>query len=373
MAGIVWTGQVNFTDSSDVGTTGVATLTLTPDIGVSNLPALVNGTPGLPPKLRNITVNQVTAGQTPSASTFSKVSDGGPGVASEYDLVLYINKGEKGDTGSTTITSASDVTGTLSNGYTIAYNSVQSKWLISPTLAGDIYAPTTYSSYSGNSNQATLATLQIPAQPFDWRPDVDGFALVNPTSGASTKVELYALLNSTVSGDTVGIGPGVVGNGSLVSLQRAFGGTISSTAAYGRVYAGQACTLYLVAKNNGGYDNWSITNTNVNFTVKVNPIPAVYAKPLTLTINGSPTGGTFTLTYGGYTTTAINLTDPPATVRSKIEALTSVGTGNVTVTSSSTSSPYYNYTITLSSNLATTGFTATTSFTGGTSPTISWS
>jgi hypothetical protein len=242
-----------------------------------------------------------------------------------------------------------------------------------PDLAGDIYAPTTYTSYSGNSNQATLATLQIPAQPFDWRPDVDGYAAVNASSGASTKIELYALLNNTVSGDTVGIGPGVVGNGSLVSLQRAFGGTISSTGAYGRVYAGQAATLYLVAKNNGGVDNWGITNTNVNFTVKVNPIPAVYAKPLTLTINGNPTGGTFTLSYGGYTTSAINLTDPPDTVKVKIQSLTSVGTGNVTVTSSSTSSPYYNYTITLSSNLPATGFTAATTFSGGTSPSISWS
>jgi YD repeat-containing protein len=47
---------------------------------------------------------------------------------------------------------------------------------------------------------------------------------------------------------------------------------------------------------------------------------------------GSPSGGTFTLTFGGYTTTGIAYNATPATVEDDLEALTSIGIGNVVVT-----------------------------------------
>lgn len=54
----------------------------------------------------------------------------------------------------------------------------------------------------------------------------------------------------------------------------------------------------------------------------------------TVTISGSPTGGTFTLTFGGYTTAGIAYNATAAVVQTALEALTSFGTGNVTVTGS---------------------------------------
>ncbi|WP_280389313.1 hypothetical protein [Nocardia wallacei] len=54
----------------------------------------------------------------------------------------------------------------------------------------------------------------------------------------------------------------------------------------------------------------------------------------TVTITGSPTGGTFTLTVDGQTTTGIAYNAAASAVQSALEALSTVGTGNATVTGS---------------------------------------
>lgn len=372
MSGIVWTGQVNFTDSSDVATTGVATLTLTPDVGVSNLPALVTGPAGPPPTLRNVTVNQVDAGVALPASSFTST-----GTAGQYDLVLYVNKGATGATGTTTISAAADVQGSPTSGYTLAYSNALAKWVVSPALAGDIYSATTYSTVSASvAAQATLATITVPAQPFDWRPDVEGYATA--TGGASSKVELGCYLNDAYTGNQVGYGPGVTGNASICTLQRAFGAAIG-TGSYGKILAGTQATLYLVAKQvntlSSG-ETWSVQGSSVNFSAKVNPVPSVYNRPITVSISGAPTGGTYTLTYGGQTTSAIAYNATASTVQTALQALTSIGSGNATVTgylsgvASSSGTSLAPFTVILSSSLASSqsAITATSSLTGGTSP-----
>lgn len=56
------------------------------------------------------------------------------------------------------------------------------------------------------------------------------------------------------------------------------------------------------------------------------------AAPVVLTIKGAPTGGTFTLSFGGQTTTAIAYNATAATVQTELGKLTSIGAGNVQVT-----------------------------------------
>lgn len=86
---------------------------------------------------------------------------------------------------------------------------------------------------------------------------------------------------------------------------------------------------------------------------------------VTATITGGPTGGTFTITVGGQTTTGIAYNASAATVQAALVALTSVGTGNATVTGSG-GGPY---TITLATSLGAQTITASgASLTGGTSP-----
>lgn len=88
----------------------------------------------------------------------------------------------------------------------------------------------------------------------------------------------------------------------------------------------------------------------------------------TVTITGSPTGGTFTLTFNGQTTAGIAFNAAASAVQSALVALSSVGSGNVAVTGS-TSGPW---TATFQGSLAHTNVPAMTasgaSLTGGTSP-----
>lgn len=88
----------------------------------------------------------------------------------------------------------------------------------------------------------------------------------------------------------------------------------------------------------------------------------------TVTVTGSPTGGTFTLTYAGQTTAAIAYNASNTTVRTSLEALSTIGTGNVAVTGPN-GGPYV---VTFQGALADQNVAQMTasgaSLTGGTSP-----
>lgn len=88
----------------------------------------------------------------------------------------------------------------------------------------------------------------------------------------------------------------------------------------------------------------------------------------TLSISGTPTGGTFTLTYKGQTTAAIAYNAAAAAVQTALAALSTIGTGNVTCSGGPL--PGTAVTIAFTGALAndTTLLTSTDSLTGGTSP-----
>src|SRR5260370_13519041 len=52
----------------------------------------------------------------------------------------------------------------------------------------------------------------------------------------------------------------------------------------------------------------------------------------TVTITGGPTGGTFTLTFGGNTTSALNWNCTAAQMQTALQALASIGANNALVT-----------------------------------------
>src|SRR6266702_3170850 len=89
-----------------------------------------------------------------------------------------------------------------------------------------------------------------------------------------------------------------------------------------------------------------------------------------IAITGSPTGGTFTLTFGGQTTAAINWNDPASTVQTRLQALSSIGAGNALVTGGP--GPGTPWVVEFAGTMAKTAealITRTTnSLTGGTSP-----
>lgn len=90
----------------------------------------------------------------------------------------------------------------------------------------------------------------------------------------------------------------------------------------------------------------------------------------TLTITGSPTGGTFTLTFDGQTTAAIAYNAAAAAVQSALEALSNVAAGDVVCAGGAL--PGTPVTITFGGSYAGRDvalITATPSLTGGTAPT----
>lgn len=88
----------------------------------------------------------------------------------------------------------------------------------------------------------------------------------------------------------------------------------------------------------------------------------------TVTITGSPTGGTFTLTFGGQTTTGIAYNATTSAVQTALQALSSIGSGNATVTGSAGAW------VVLFAGAKAPGYqtlmTATSSLTGGTNPAV---
>lgn len=86
----------------------------------------------------------------------------------------------------------------------------------------------------------------------------------------------------------------------------------------------------------------------------------------TLTRTGTISGGTFTLTYDGQTTTALQFNDTAATVQTALRALTTIGGSNITVAGGPISTT--TFTFTWAANLASQTIqpmTVTSSLTGG--------
>jgi len=91
----------------------------------------------------------------------------------------------------------------------------------------------------------------------------------------------------------------------------------------------------------------------------------------TVSITGTPTGGTFTLTFSGQTTTAIAYNASATTVANALIALSNIGNSDVTVTSINVGGPY---TVTFTGTLANAPqaqLTATSSLSGGITPAVS--
>lgn len=90
----------------------------------------------------------------------------------------------------------------------------------------------------------------------------------------------------------------------------------------------------------------------------------------TVTITGTPTGGTFRLTFNGQQTGTIAFNAPSSAVQTALQALSTIGSGNATVTGGP--GPGTAYVVTFTGTLAMTNvsvMTAASSFTGGSSPT----
>ena len=147
----------------------------------------------------------------------------------------------------------------------------------------------------------------------------------------------------------------------------AYNATIRATSQPSISFTDEAMT------DSGDHTTYTITNAAKQFLDRDVAVvtQARYDEIQTVTITGGPTGGTFTLTFGGNTTTGIAFNAAASAVQSALVALASIGAGNATV-SGSAGGPYtVDFTGTLGYAAQSLLTASGASLTGGTSPGVS--
>lgn len=102
-------------------------------------------------------------------------------------------------------------------------------------------------------------------------------------------------------------------------------------------------------------------------------VQAEYDEVQTITITGTPTGGTFILRFGGQNTSALNWNATASQVQTALQALSSIGAGNALVTGGPGPGTAFTVEFTASLGFASQALITlqTNSLTGGTSPNVS--
>lgn len=238
-----------------------------PTGGLGNFPALVQGDPGPAPTIDS-TINLTTLAYedtTPDSAVWTETSP------DTYQLTLTIHNGPSGSPGSQTILDAVDLEGNPVTGATIVVNAAADGFEFQTPLVGDRYiAATINSTPSGNAGY-TLCSVGVPAQNFDWRPEVSGQCIVSPTI-ADTQVNLIARLNNASAGNIVGQGFSLAGL-TPPPIVLSAGPPAGSADGYDRVSAGNSATLYLRAERQTGTGTFTTSATTTSFCVRVCPIP----------------------------------------------------------------------------------------------------
>jgi len=125
--------------------------------------------------------------------------------------------------------------------------------------------------------------------------------------------------------------------------------------------------------DSGDHKTFTITNQAKRYLDRVTAVVVQKANDevQSITITGTPTGGTFTLTFGANTTSALNWNATASQVQSALQALASVGAGNALVTGGPGPGAAFQIQFTAALGLASQSLVTTTaSLTGGTSPTV---
>lgn len=236
-----------------------------PNGGSGSFPAIAKGDQGDTPVLEpEVSLTVLEADDpTPASSTWTEVS---PGV---YQESRTIHKGPKGDDGDTVIDP--EDFGTPVAGKLLVVNPAGDGFVYQSQKVGDRYIPATIANAPSGNVGYTLCSVAIPAQDFDWRPEVEGQTVVTGT-GANVRVDVIARLNTEASGNIVGRGFGVPGAGP-VAIGLSSGPPAGSADSYDRVAAGASAVIYLRVERQSGTDTFTTSASTTTFKVRVAPIP----------------------------------------------------------------------------------------------------
>lgn len=237
-----------------------------PTGGLGSFPALVKGDTGDTPVLDSVNFTALAATDpTPDSATWTELSPG------TYRLDLVLHKGPKGDPGDTILT-PSDF-GTPVYGRMLQVNATLDDMELVPPKVGDRYVPASIANAPSGNPTYTIASVAIPAQAFDWRPEVDGQCVITTTS-YDIDVDLIARLNDPASGPIVGRGYTTQPYGTYVRVATLSSGPPPAASdGYDKVAAGVAATVYLRVERQSGTSTFTTTSSKTQFGVRVRPVP----------------------------------------------------------------------------------------------------
>jgi hypothetical protein len=240
-----------------------------PDGGLGGFPALVQGDDGDTPNI-DTTINFTALDfddATPDSASWTEISE------NLYRLNLALHNGPQGDAAAFDLEDADNLTGTMVAGKMIVVDSAATGFEYLTPKVGDEYWPATINNTPSGNAAYTLATVSIPAQDFDWRPQVSGWCVVTGT-GTDVQVDLIARLTDQAAGNIVGRGRGHAGqNTEGFSTVLSSGPPAGSASTYNKVAAGVAATVYLRAERQSGSNTFTTTAAATAFCVRVRPIP----------------------------------------------------------------------------------------------------
>lgn len=272
----IWTGDVRIPKSYDPSTKS-AIILLGPEGGIAEIPALVKGDPGQPATFDSAINFTALAYDDPTAdsATISTLTPGTSSTAPVYRLNLALHKGSPGATGTSAVLTASDVTGTATDGYYLTKTTVSGvgKATWSAPKVGAQFWPASISNTSGSDGQnRTLCSVSIsPAPAFDYRIRVHAQTIITGT--ANTRVDLIARVDNATSGDIVGRGFGIAGatTDRITAVSSIAPGSASTV---GKIAGGSTTTVFLRAEQQASTsDTYSTTGVTTSFLVEVVPIP----------------------------------------------------------------------------------------------------
>lgn len=239
-----------------------------PTGGLGSFPALVKGDTGDAPTLSTSFTVLEADDITPDSAVFVETSPG------TYVLNLALHKGPQGDTGDTVVT-PSDF-GTPIVGKIPVVNSALDNFELRSQKVGDRFVPASFTAAPSGNPKYTLGSVSIPAQDFDWRPDVSGQCAFAHT-GDNARIDLVARLNDQTAGVIVGRGIGSPDSTYYLGIPRVVtlvsGPPAGSSATYDKVAQGASAIIYLRAERVAGSSTFTTSVDTTSFCVRVRPIP----------------------------------------------------------------------------------------------------
>lgn len=246
-----------------------AQIILRPEGGIGvGVPAIEQGEDGVPPELdSNINVTEL-AWDDPTAPTGTwTLLD--PGPPPQYAMNLSLHKGPPGEDGDTVV----DPTdfGTPVYKKILVVNADGTNFEYWSQRVGDRWIPASITSASSGNAGFTLCTVGIPAQGFDWRPEVFGQCIVTGTGG-DVRADFVARLNNETAGNIVGRGLGMPGINPPPHILTSVPPP-GANDAYDRVAEGAAAVVFFRIERQTGSETFTTSNSTTLCGVRVAPIP----------------------------------------------------------------------------------------------------